>query len=122
MESCGQELVPREAGVAVWRVDRVHRVADIARVIQVITGAMSAAGHAEKEIYRAHLALEEAIVNAHKHGHRGDWENPIAVRYHVAEDGMVAEVEDQGSGFDPSNVADPLTLENLERRAGAACC
>ena len=122
LDSCRQGIVPREAGVTVWRVDRVHCVADIARVIQVVTGAMRAAGHLEKEIFRVHLALEEAIVNAHKHGHRGDWGTPIAVRYHAAAEGVVAEVEDRGPGFDPGKVVDPLAPENLERPTGAACC
>jgi serine/threonine-protein kinase RsbW len=118
LESCRLELVPREAGVKVWRVDRVHCIADIARVIQVITGALGAAGHPEKEIYRVHLALEEAVVNAHKHGHTGDWGKPVAVRFHVSADAMVAEVEDQGPGFDPAAVPDPLAPEHLERPTG----
>ncbi len=118
LESCRQELVPREADIMVWRVDRVHCVADVARVIQVITGALGAAGHPEKEIFRVHLALEEAIVNAHKHGHEGDWGKPVAVRYHVASDGVVVQVEDEGPGFDPQRVPDPLAPENLERASG----
>jgi len=118
LESCRLELVPREDGVAVWREGRVHSVADIARVIQEITGAMSAAGHPEKEIFRVHLALEEAIVNAQKHGHQGEWGTPIAVRYYVSAEGAVAQVEDQGPGFDPAAVPDPLAPENLERPTG----
>ena len=118
LESCRLELVPREAGVKVWRVDRVHCVADIARVIQVVTGAMAGAGYPEKEVFRVHLALEEAIVNAQKHGHQGEWGTPIAVRYYVSAEGAVAQVEDQGPGFDPAAVPDPLAPENLERPTG----
>src|SRR5271165_5237317 len=69
LETCQQELVPDEEGAKVWRRDNVQSVADLARVIEVVTGAMAGAGYPAQEIYRVHLALEEAIVNAHKHGH-----------------------------------------------------
>jgi serine/threonine-protein kinase RsbW len=118
LETCRVELVPRDAGAAAWRVDSVHSGADIARVTRAVTDAMAAAGYPEKEIFRVHLALEEAIVNAHKHGHGSDWGTPIAVRYHVGADGVVAQVEDEGPGFDPESVPDPLAPENLERPSG----
>ena len=76
------------------------------------------AGFPEKEIFAMHLALEEAIVNANKHGHQGDWTLPLAVHYCVSADGVVAQVEDQGPGFAPAEVADPLAPENLERASG----
>ena len=44
--------------------------------------------------------------------------SPITLRYHVNENGVVAEVEDQGVGFDPAQVPDPLAPENLERPSG----
>ena len=101
------------------RLESVHSVADMARVIQIITGAMAGAGSSRMEdISGVRLALEEAIVNAHKHGHEGDWAKPVAVRYHVSAEGMVAEIEDQGPGFDPALVPDPLAPENLERPSG----
>jgi serine/threonine-protein kinase RsbW len=87
-------------------------------VIRAITAAMAEAGFPEREAFAVHLALEEAIVNAHRHGHRGDWSPPIAARYRVGAGGLVAQVEDQGVGFDPDQVPDPLAPENLERPSG----
>jgi serine/threonine-protein kinase RsbW len=118
LEACRQELVPQTEGAKAWRHDKVQCVADIARVLEVVTGAMAGANYPEKEIFRARLALEEAIVNAHKHGHRGDWDRPVTVRFYVSVEGMVAEVEDQGAGYDPAQVPDPLAPENLERTSG----
>jgi serine/threonine-protein kinase RsbW len=88
------------------------------RLIETIVSRMAAAGHAEKDQFRVRLALEEAIVNAHKHGHQGDWSRAIVVHYHVSESGVLAEVEDQGEGFDRDQVPDPLAPENLERSSG----
>src|SRR5262245_42637028 len=112
LELCAQRLLT--SGAAGCR-ERVHSVAEMARLIETIAGMMAGAGHAEKDLFRVRLALEEAIVNANKHGHQGDWTRPIVVDYHVSADGVVAEVEDQGVGFDPAEVPDPLAPENLER-------
>jgi serine/threonine-protein kinase RsbW len=118
IEACRQEIVPDDEGAKAWRRDAVLSVADIARVIEAVAGTMAGAGYSEKEIYRVHLSLEEALVNAHKHGHEGDWEKPVSVRYYASAEGVVAQVEDQGEGFDPQQVPDPLAPENLERPSG----
>jgi serine/threonine-protein kinase RsbW len=116
---CRQELVPHQGDIALWETTTVQSVADLEQVIQAITAAaMATAGFQEDETLRLRLALEEALVNAHKHGHQGDWAKPIKLRYHVNENGVVAEIEDQGSGFDPTQVPDPLAAENLERDSG----
>src|SRR5688500_17453403 len=93
---CRQQLVPHEGNIALWQRARVQSVEEMAHLIQTITDALSHAGFPEKEILRLHLALEEAIVNAHKHGHQGDWSLPLTVRYHVNANGLVAEIEDHG--------------------------
>ena len=121
IEDCRHEIVADDRGAQAWRREAVASVEDVARVIGAVAGAMIAAGYSEKEVYRVHLSLEEAVVNAHKHGHGGDWGKPVAVRYHVGPGGVVVQVEDEGAGFDPDRVPDPLAPENLERPSGAAC-
>src|SRR5262249_43293465 len=64
------------------------------------------------------LALEEAIVNAVKHGNGYDPAKRVQVRYSVSAERVLAEVEDQGTGFDPARVPDPTAPENLERSCG----
>jgi serine/threonine-protein kinase RsbW len=102
-----------------WQQEAVQSAEDIAQVIRTITAAAkAAAAFSEQELFRLHLALEEALVNAHQHGHHGDWTKPIIVRYHTSDHGIAAEIEDQGVGFDPAQVPDPLAPENLERPSG----
>jgi serine/threonine-protein kinase RsbW len=116
---CRQELVPHQGDIAPWERITVQSVADMEQVIQTITtAAMATAGFCEKETLRLRLALDEAMVNAHKHGNQGDWTKPIKLRYHLNENGVVAEIEDQGLGFDPTQVPDPLAPENLQRDSG----
>ena len=64
------------------------------------------------------LCLEEAIVNAFRHGNRS--EPGKVVKFLCAISGESAEfiIEDQGHGFDPAGVPDPTADENLEIPSG----
>jgi serine/threonine-protein kinase RsbW len=91
---------------------------EVVRVVEALTELMAAAGYAEKHIFGMRLALEEAIQNAVKHGHRGDALRAVRITWHLNGERVVAEVEDQGAGFDPEEVPDPRAPENLERTCG----
>lgn len=88
------------------------------RVIRTVSAAMTAAGYLERDLFGMHMALEEAITNAIKPGHGGDWTKRICVRYRVGTNRALAQVAHQGAGFDPQCVPDPLAPENLERPCG----
>jgi len=115
LETCSQQI--QLDGTAACRVT-VHSLQDMMGLIESIVDAMAAAEHATKDLLRVRLALEEALVNAHKHGNDSDWSQPIKVRYHVGMHGVVAEIADEGPGFDPGQVPDPCAPENLERTSG----
>jgi serine/threonine-protein kinase RsbW len=87
-------------------------------VNEEILARMQEAGFTEKDIFSMRLALEEAIVNAIRHGNSGDPAKSVLVRYRVTQQEVVTEIEDEGPGFDPDNIPDPLASENLERPTG----
>jgi serine/threonine-protein kinase RsbW len=91
---------------------------DTCPVIDAVSDAMSAAGYPHPDLFAVRLALAEALANAVKHGHRGDSTQPVRVSYRVGSAYVTAEVEDRGEGFDPFQVDDPCTPENLERPSG----
>jgi len=64
-------------------------------------------GYTEETAFAIRLALEEAIVNAHKHGNGSDSNKQITVSYDINPDRMVIRVRDEGRGFDPTTVPDP---------------
>jgi serine/threonine-protein kinase RsbW len=72
----------------------------------------------EREIFCIRLALEEALVNAIKHGNQADRNKNVHVSYRVAADRFEIDIRDEGPGFDPQDVPDPLAVENLERPCG----
>ena len=65
------------------------------------------------------LALREALSNAMLHGNRLDARKLVHVRCRCEyNDGVSIIVTDQGQGFDPSMVPDPLAVENLRSEHG----
>src|SRR5437868_2856577 len=84
-----------------WQQRTIHSYEEIEPVLKDILEELQSAGYSRKEIFGVRLALEEAIVNAIKHGHGGDQTKEVRVRYQVTRAGVLAEVEDEGTGFDP---------------------
>lgn len=70
------------------------------------------------DVFAVLLALGEAAGNAFRHGNRGDPGKHVRVTYHVSPVEVLLTVEDQGEGFDPDQVPDPLIRDNLERPGG----
>src|SRR5216684_3170056 len=69
----------------------------------------------EKDIFSIKLALEEALVNAIKHGNNFDRNKKVRIAYSVNSERFDICITDEGNGFDPSDVPDPTAVENLER-------
>jgi len=63
-------------------------------------------------------ALREAIANAVRHGNREQPERKVRVDYTVEGRTVTIRVEDEGEGFDPSQIPDPTREENLLRPSG----
>ena len=72
----------------------------------------------EKEVFSIKLALEEALVNAIKHGNQFDRTKKVRIAYQVAKERFDIQISDEGCGFDPDDVPDPTAIENLERPCG----
>ena len=72
----------------------------------------------DRDVFCIKLALEEALVNAIKHGNQFDRSKKVYIRYRLLSDRFEVAVSDDGPGFDPSEVPDPTAVENLERPCG----
>lgn len=102
----------------VSRLLGMRSLGEMPRLIDGILDELEELGYTEKERFGIRLALEEALVNAFKHGHRGDTSKTVRIRYQASMAQFVVEIEDQGPGFIPARVPDPLRPENLERPCG----
>ncbi|KPQ00931.1 MAG: anti sigma factor serine-protein kinase [Bacteroidetes bacterium HLUCCA01] len=64
------------------------------------------------------LALSEAVTNAIKHGNRQDETRKVTLGWNTSGDDLTVFVEDEGRGFDPGALPDPLNPENLLKDSG----
>jgi serine/threonine-protein kinase RsbW len=84
---------------------------------QVVTQAEDC-GYSPEVVFAIKLALEEALMNAIKHGNRRDPDKRVHVEYSVDSKRAEIRIVDQGEGFDPTDVPDPTADENLECPTG----
>jgi serine/threonine-protein kinase RsbW len=68
------------------------------------------------------IAVRESVANAIKHGNKSDLSKRVVVEFSPvpAQDPseLVIRVQDEGEGFEPEDVADPLAPENLLKSSG----
>jgi serine/threonine-protein kinase RsbW len=84
-------------------------------LMSLIAGSLCVRG---KEEF-VELALREAVSNAMLHGNRMDARKLVHVRCCCeGARGVFIVVRDQGRGFDPNNVPNPLAVENLGAEHG----
>lgn len=86
--------------------------------IGLLLAELEDAGWPTKDVYGVHLALEEALVNAIRHGNRSDPQKEVGLRFYLADAALRIEIEDEGAGFDPAQLPDPTDDEFLDRPNG----
>ena len=96
----------------------VHSGAQAGEATDAVVAAMAEAGYPPRDLFAVRLALDEALANAIKHGHGGAAGKRVEVRYRVDPGEVLVTVLDQGPGFDPARVPDPLAPANVERPTG----
>jgi serine/threonine-protein kinase RsbW len=64
------------------------------------------------------IAVREALANAIKHGNRQDPAKRVEVKLEIENSDLVVRIVDEGSGFDPSLIENPLDEENLLKPNG----
>jgi len=111
----GKTLMTSEPG---WQFVRFQTLPQMQEFLTRLLGEIHVIGFTDKEVFGIRLALEEALVNAIKHGNRLDPTKTVHVRYQVTHQQFTIEIRDEGPGFDPEGVPDPLNPENLERPGG----
>ncbi len=94
------------------------RPSAIEKVCKEILSKLKAKGYDKDDIFAVHLALEEAFLNAVKHGNKMDPTKEVKIDYSVGLDKVVISVTDEGEGFEPEAVADPRFGESLYKPGG----
>lgn len=96
----------------------VRSLLEMRSVHDTIEAWMRFLGYPRMDIFAFRLALGEAVANALQHGHHNDRAKSVQVTYAVLNDEAMAEVADDGAGFDPEQVPCPISDGKFERAKG----
>jgi serine/threonine-protein kinase RsbW len=100
------------------KLDIASRYEMLEMVQTVLVRLAGLAGFDEDASHYMSVAVRESVVNAIKHGNRADEAKRVTLVMTVHPESLEVRVQDQGTGFDPSSVPDPLAEENLLKADG----
>ena len=96
---------------------------DLLDLVQIVSDKLtSIAGMEEDATHWVSVAVRESVINAIKHGNKEDRGKHVTVEFLLTPrerpSEFVVEVSDEGEGFDPEEVANPLDAENVLKSSG----
>ncbi|MFN8060077.1 MAG: ATP-binding protein [Vicinamibacterales bacterium] len=102
---------------------RIQSIVDMLDYVQVVSDRVSVmAGLDEDATHWVGVAVRESVINAIKHGNRHDRQKSVTVEFSFTPEHeprkLIIRVMDEGEGFVPEEVADPLAPENLLKSSG----
>jgi serine/threonine-protein kinase RsbW len=75
-------------------------------------------GFSRQSAFAVRLALEEAMINAIKHGNKLDPHKKVHIETRISPDEAEIIIEDEGTGFERHAVPDPTCDPNIEKCSG----
>lgn len=94
------------------RVKNVEVAEEISRRVS------ETAGFGEEAAFQIEMAVHETVINAIHHGNREDPGKNVHLKFQILEDGLEIRVQDEGKGFDPGSLPNPVAEENLLKVSG----
>jgi serine/threonine-protein kinase RsbW len=103
-----------------WTIERTIEsdVASGHRILDELLTRLQTENWTSREIFGIRLALEEAVVNAIKHGNRLDKNKRVHVLCKSTEDKIWIEISDEGPGFNPKLVPDCTDAAHIDAPNG----
>ncbi len=104
----------------IWACDRsiASEMAGGRQILDELLARLIAEGWSRRDRFAIHLAVEEALVNAIRHGNRLDPGKRVQISCRLSDELVKVEIVDEGPGFDACRIPDPTTDERLEMPGG----
>ncbi|HKI46055.1 MAG TPA: ATP-binding protein [Balneolales bacterium] len=100
------------------KLNLVSRVDEIARLESFVDELQKDSELDESKKNDVLLVLNEAVMNAIVHGNQNDPKKHVMVMAYLNSQKMTFRIKDEGPGFDPSELPDPLDPANLLKLGG----
>ncbi len=110
--------MPIRSRRATVSLEMPSRVESLDKAQTVVAQLAEVAGFDEDSQLDIQVAVLESLINAIVHGNRRDEARHVTLEVALERDGLEVRVRDEGQGFDPACVPDPLALANLCRPSG----
>jgi serine/threonine-protein kinase RsbW len=101
-----------------FRLAIASDIENVDLVEAILEAAFEKFGLTTEENFKVGLAVREAVANAVQHGNQLDKEKRVTIELWPLSGGIAIRVTDEGKGFDPHQVPDPLAPENLMKPSG----
>ena len=105
-----------------WTWQCEHRIPSHSRegrrVQQEILDELDRQHWAPHDLFSVHLAMEEALANAIKHGNHSDYSKSVRIRCRLWPDRVRIEVADEGAGFSVSLIPNPTDPSHIDSPSG----
>lgn len=88
------------------------------RVQEQLVSLMKQFSYSLRDIFSMQLLLEESLINAIRHGNKGNPGKSVTVNCQIDERRIRVVVTDEGDGFEPESVPDPTQAEFIDRPCG----
>jgi serine/threonine-protein kinase RsbW len=108
-------MIPETSVVEVTLESDLKNVEVAEEITRRVAGT---AGFDEDEQGRIEMAVHESMINAIWHGNKNDSSKSVWLQFTIHRDRLEIHIRDQGVGFDPKRIPDPLDHENLLNVSG----
>ena len=101
----------------------IHSTIEALDLVQAVTEHIARQlGFDDESLHWTSMAVRESVINAITHGNGGDPAKLVFIDYGATPEddptSFIVRVRDQGAGFDPGRLKDPLTAENVLKSGG----
>ncbi len=88
------------------------------KVDKLCTKAIITCGMNESDGDDFAIAVTEIVNNAIHHGNKNNKEKKVTINIRILESKLEAHIKDEGSGFNPEQIGNPLDPKNLMKESG----
>jgi serine/threonine-protein kinase RsbW len=111
-------MTVKQEDIKVYKLVLASEVENVEKVEELTERISKRMKFSEDECDSIAIAVTEAVNNAIIHGNKQDPKKKVYLNISVGNNTLKVIVKDEGKGFNPENLPDPLDPENLLKESG----